>query len=152
MHGRSLFAFLLALFVAIVNVLVALPLAFYLALAKCDESCNQDPSRGWRDDPHAWQWNALVWITIVGAVFAISLPISVGLGSRRAGWIAAVGYTLAGGAFLVLVFAPYTSSASGLSGSDYRFIFALCAIPTIALASAWLTPPPVAQSTPAASR
>jgi hypothetical protein len=139
MHGRELAAFVLAVVVAVVNLLVVLPLALFVALAKCDESCHQSPDRGWRDDPDAWQWNALTWLAVVGIVLALALPFFVAFRAGRGARVAAVGYTLAAAAYLGLLLVPDTGNG-GLWGSNAVFVFAVFAIPSAALISAWLTP------------
>ena len=139
MHGRELGAFVLAVVVAVVNLLVVLPLAIFVALAKCDESCHQSPDRGWRDDPNAWQWNALTWLAVVGIVLALALPFLVAFRAGRGARIAAIAYTLAAAAYLGLLLVPEAGNG-GLGGANALFVFAVFAIPAAALTSAWLTP------------
>jgi hypothetical protein len=128
----------LALLVAFFGVLVVLPLAGFIALAKCDESCGQDPDRGWVDDPNALQWDVLAAAAVVAALFAVLLPIVVGAKSRRGAWIAALGITAAACAWLGILFGSFTDWSGG---NNAGFALIVSTLPVGAILSAWLTPP-----------
>jgi hypothetical protein len=138
-RGHQSAAFVLALLVAFFGVLVVLPVAGFIALAKCDESCGQDPDRGWVDDPNAFQWDVLVAAAVAAALCAVLLPFLVGAKSRRGAWIAAVGIIAAACVWLGIVFGSFTN----WSGGNYAsFALIVSTLPVGALLSAWLTPPP----------
>ncbi len=82
-------------------------LGIVLAALRCDESC-EDPPEVWRDDPSAWQWDALAAFGLAAAAASIVFLVAVALGRRYLGWIALVVTSLAVAGFVAI------ESASGL--------------------------------------
>lgn len=76
-------------------------IALYLALARCDESC--DSSGRWWHDAGAWQWNGFLLLAAVGVVAALGLLFSVALARTRLGAGALVVWTLCAGTFAALL-------------------------------------------------
>jgi uncharacterized BrkB/YihY/UPF0761 family membrane protein len=88
----------LAIGIAAISGFVALLGLVWGFALKCDDSCGTPPP--WRDDPNAWQWNALGWVGIAGFVCAFLFFVAVVLRRRLVAWAALIVWTAVAVAFL----------------------------------------------------
>ena len=65
---------------------------------KCDDSCSSGPS--WRDDPNAWQWEAIGILGIAGLACALVFFAAVALRWRLVAFAALVAWAVVAGSFL----------------------------------------------------
>jgi hypothetical protein len=107
--------------------------AFWGFGLKCDDSCGTPPP--WRDDPSAWQWNALGIVAIAG--FGCALLLLASLAYRWKLLSAALLLAWAGLAawFIVLL------DESGLTSNPGRGWAGLVALLLAAAAAILVTPP-----------
>jgi hypothetical protein len=69
---------------------------------KCDDGCSS-PARVWRDDPHAWQWDAIGWISVGGLACAALLLVAVLIAHIRLASVAVVMWAALGCGYLALL-------------------------------------------------
>jgi archaellum biogenesis protein FlaJ (TadC family) len=86
-------------------------LGIVLAALTCDESC-EDPPEVWRDDPSAWQWDALAAFGLAAVAASIVFLVAIALRRRYMGWIALVSTGLAVAGFVAIE----TASGLGILG------------------------------------
>jgi hypothetical protein len=65
---------------------------------KCDDSCGTPPP--WRDDPNAWQWEAIGILGIAGLVCALVFFAAVALRWRLVAFAALIAWAVLAGSFL----------------------------------------------------
>lgn len=99
---------------------------------KCDDSCGTPPP--WRDDPDAWQWNAIGVLAIAGLACALAFFAAVALRWKIAAFAALVAWAVVAGVFLNLF------SDSGLTSHAERGWGALLVLVTAGLAAIGLVP------------
>jgi hypothetical protein len=102
-------------------------LAIVLAALRCDESC-EDPPDVWRDDPSAWQWDALAAFGLAAVAASIVFLVAVALARRHLGWIALAATSLTVAGFVAI------ESATGVG------ILGLVALALIGIGSIALLP------------
>jgi hypothetical protein len=100
---------------------------------KCDDSCGTPPP--WRENPSAWQWDALGIVGIAGFVCALGLLAAVALRRRPIALAALVSWALLAGAFIRLF------RESGLTSHAERGWAGLPAVVIAGLGAIALTPP-----------
>jgi hypothetical protein len=129
---HRLVSIVLALGLVALSAGVALVGALWGFELKCDDSCSTAP--GWREDPNAWQWNALGWAGI--GAFVCSLVVLGGIVSRRRilASLALVTWTVVGIGFLTLF------RGAGLTSHPGRGWVGLAAVSATALLAIALTP------------
>jgi hypothetical protein len=75
--ARRLGSLALAIGIVTVSVFGMLIGAFWGFGLQCDDSCGEPPP--WRDDPNAWQWEALGILGIAGLACGLGFLLAVGL-------------------------------------------------------------------------
>ena len=80
---------------------------------KCDDSCGTAGT--WRDDPSAWQWEALGTLGLTGFLFAIGLLAGVALRQRVIMIVALCGWIGVAAAFTNLL---RTSGLASMTPAD----------------------------------
>ena len=66
----------------------------------CDDSCSSAPP--WREDPHAWQWQAFGWVAIAGFACALVFLAAIALRRRSASLATLAAWVLLAAAFMTL--------------------------------------------------
>jgi hypothetical protein len=97
--ARRLAAVLLAAAIVAASAIAAL-LGSVAASLKCDDSCSTLP--GWREDPDAWQWEALGTLSIGGFFCALLFLVAVAARWRLVSLTFLVVWAALGFAFLTL--------------------------------------------------
>ena len=115
--------------VSLLGMLVGVLWGFSL---KCDDSCGTPPP--WRDDPDAWQWNAIGFLAIAGLACALAFFASVALRWKIAAFVALVAWAVVAGVFIDLF------RDSGLTSHAERGWAALVVLVTTGLVAIGLVP------------
>ena len=97
---QRLGSFVLALAVATTSGYAALTGLVWGFGLKCDDSCSEPPP--WRDDPNAWQWDALGVVALGGFACSLIFLVAVAAGRRTIASTAFVSWGLLAVAFLML--------------------------------------------------
>jgi hypothetical protein len=106
--------------------------AFWGFGLKCDDSCGTPPP--WRDDPDAWQWDALGVVAIAGFGFALLLLVGVALQWRLFSVASLLAWAVLAAWFIVLL------DESGLTANPARGWAGLVVAALSAAAAIALTP------------
>jgi hypothetical protein len=85
----------------VVSAVGALAGVFWGFGLRCDDSCGTPPP--WRDDPDAWQWEALGWVALGGFAFALVFLTLVAARLRAAAFAALAGWATLAGVYLDLL-------------------------------------------------
>jgi len=109
---RLIGSLVLALAIAAVSGFAALVGTLWGFGLKCDDSCSSLPP--WRNDPDAWQWNALGWIGLGAFACSLIFLVAVAAGRRTIASVALVSLGLLAAAFLVLFRDSGLTSHAGL--------------------------------------
>lgn len=91
--GSRIAGALLALVLWAASGVVGLFGLYVFAGLRCDESCD---GPGWRDDPDAWQWNALAGVSVTLSVVATAFAFALARPSRLASVLLAIHTLLVG--------------------------------------------------------
>jgi hypothetical protein len=83
---------------AIASGFAALTGAFWGFGLRCDDTCGTPPP--WRDDPNAWQWDALAEASLAALVAALLLVAAVAFRRPLIAGVALVSWTIASVVFL----------------------------------------------------
>jgi hypothetical protein len=94
---------------------------------KCDDSCSAPPP--WRDDPNAWQWNALGAVALGGFVCSAVFVAAIALRWRTVASAVLVSWGVLAAAFLMLF------DSSGLTSHVERGWLGLAALAMCGLAA-----------------
>jgi hypothetical protein len=86
--------------IAVASGLAALPGMLFGFSLKCDDSCGTAPP--WRDDPGAWQWNALGYVAVTGALCGLLLVVLLVMRRRVLAGLTLTLWTACAVAFLKL--------------------------------------------------
>jgi hypothetical protein len=125
-------ALLLTTVVATISGLAALVGAFWGFNLKCDDSCSVAPP--WRNDPSAWQWNALGVVAVGGFVSSLVLVALVAARRRSLAGAALVSWGLFAVGFVTLF------RASGMTSHAERGWLAIVGVAVAGFAAIALTP------------
>lgn len=122
----------LALALVAVSAGAALVGAFWGFGLKCDDSCSSAP--GWREDPNAWQWNALGNAGITALLCSAIFIVSIAAGKRTLASLALGLWAVSAISFLSLL------RDSGLTSHEERGWVGLLALSIICVAAVAMTP------------
>ncbi|HEU0304005.1 MAG TPA: hypothetical protein VFR32_05435 [Gaiellaceae bacterium] len=101
---------------------------------KCDDSCSSAPL--WRDDPNAWQWDALGTVALAGFACGLIFLLALTLRWRLFSLVVLAAWATLAAAFLTLF------RDSGLTSNAERGWAGLAALLLAGLAAIALTPRP----------
>jgi hypothetical protein len=130
---RRLGSSLLAIGIATISGFAALVGLVWGFGLKCDDSCGEAPP--WRDDPSAWQWNALGAVAIGGFVCSLLLVAAVVSRRRALASAALVSWGFLAVAFLTLF------RGSGLTSHAERGWLGFVGVAIAGLTTIALMPP-----------
>jgi len=128
---RRIGAVLLAVTIAGVSGFEALAGAFWGFTLKCDDTCGTPPP--WRDDPDAWQWDALGIVGLAGLGCALLFVACIALGRRWLAFATLIIWAALATSFLILL------DESGLTSHAGRGWAGLSAFVVVGLAASALT-------------
>ena len=98
--ARRLAAVLLATAILAPSAFAGLVGSLFGFTLKCDDTCAAPPP--WRDDPNAWQWEALGTVSIAGFASALIFVIAVAAQWRLLSLTVLAGWAALGVAFVTL--------------------------------------------------
>ena len=112
-RNRRVAAILLALGVSAASGFGALVGTLWGFTLKCDDACSED-SPDWHGDVHAWQWDAMGWLSLAGFACSLSFALAVVFGRLRLAALALAAWTAVAACYLALFV------GSGLTSHEAR--------------------------------
>lgn len=129
--ARRTTAVLLAAAIGIASAFAALLGSFWGFALTCDDSCGTPPP--WRDDPEAWQWDALGAASLAAFAMALLFVVAIALRRRVIASGALVAWIVAASVFLNL-FRDSGLTSSGGRGWAGLTVLAIAGLASVALA------------------